>query len=45
MDDIAARLPECLTRPDDPLRFTLDLEDYLALEYIAEHRTGVPMQA
>src|SRR6516225_1347315 len=45
MDDIAARLPECLTRPNDPLRFTLHLEDYLALEYIAEHRTGVPMRA
>src|SRR5262245_50126703 len=44
MDDVAARLPECLTCLDDPLGLALHLEDYLAIEHIAEHRTGVPMR-
>src|SRR6266536_1631456 len=44
VDDVAARLPERLAGPDDARRLTLELEHHLAVEHIAEARSGVPMR-
>src|SRR5215472_10263330 len=44
VDDVAARLPERLTSPDDTRWLTLQLEHHLARQHIAEGRAGVPMR-
>src|SRR5215469_2616345 len=44
VDDVAARLPERLTSPDDTRWLTLQLEHNLARQHIAEGRAGVPMR-
>src|SRR5258706_11474823 len=44
VDDVATRLPERLASPDDTRRLTLELEHHLALQHIAEGRSGVPMR-
>src|SRR5215472_6547908 len=44
VDDVAARLPERLARPDDTRRLTLELEHHLALQDVAEGRSGMPVR-
>src|SRR5215469_71837 len=44
VDDVSARLPERLASPDDTRSLTLELEHHLALQHIAEARSGVPMR-
>src|SRR3954470_9816625 len=44
VDHLETRLPERLTRLDGRLPFALELEEDLAFEHIAEHRTGVTMR-
>jgi hypothetical protein len=44
VDDVTARLPERLARPDDTLGFALQLEPDLAFEHVTEYRSRVPMR-
>src|SRR5258708_1784470 len=44
VDDVATRLPERLASLDDTGRLTLELEHHLALQHVAEARSGVPMR-
>src|SRR5215469_11734900 len=44
VDEVAARLPERLASPEDTRWLTLELEHHLALQHIAESRSGVPMR-
>src|SRR5439155_23874106 len=44
VDDVPARLPEDVPRPDDPLRLALELEDHLALEHVAEAGPGMTVR-
>ena len=43
MHDVAARLPKRLTRNDLSRLITLELEEYSALEYVTEYRSGMAM--
>src|SRR5215469_2716844 len=44
VDDVTARFPERPASPDDTRWLTLELEHHLALQHIAEARSGVPMR-
>src|SRR5215213_5925438 len=41
--DVAAGLPECLPRNHFPRLLTLEFEEDLAVQYVTENRSGVPM--
>ena len=43
MHDVPARLPKPLTRNDLSRLITLELEEYSALEYVTEYRSGMAM--
>jgi hypothetical protein len=44
MDDVATRLPERLAGADDAWRLAFELEHHLALQHVAEGRTGVAVR-
>jgi hypothetical protein len=44
VDDVTARLPERLAGPDHPLALTLELEEHLAVQHVAEQQSGVPVR-